>query len=351
MSDASDKPCTAQAIQLLNETKEYRLLATCAMRQVLEDPDLSDAAIRGWMTLYCYSARNVGISMVVSTRRLGQILSRSESSIRRILRELQSRGYLEIRERRGRDGGQGANELRPRLPKHQINRLMDETPDRSQASARAQMSDASDIRQKPGEGGVKRFGGLDSRGPGPSGSPMRVESRDSQAEIDDQVRVGQESTSESDSGLSQSSSQQVSLKSLLRVALKHKDAAESVSERYEKMRLEAKNEATRKATMQKRAPARTEEGRAVKSDTHISTRDRLKTNSSVPIEFLMTRAERQLSALGFGQTQCRELVGEIHFAVRQGVFRDHDLTHGVNICLKLIRTNAWRKPAGYQAAG
>ncbi|MEE4247627.1 MAG: hypothetical protein V2I33_19660 [Kangiellaceae bacterium] len=351
MSDASDKPCTAQAIQLLNETKEYRLIATCAMRQVLEDPKLSDAAVRGWMTLYCYSARNIRIAMVVSTRRLGQILGRSESSARRILKELQQKGYLEVKERKSKEGIQGANEFRPRLPDQSAKRLIDETPDRDRAHVKVQMKlEENNKQDRVGQGDEEAIESYHSPDARLFATLLAFESRANTVNLANIETKDEEPETNINGRLHQRDSQSVSIKSLYKTALKQKDTSESVSERFEKMRQAAKEEATREAIKRKRASVRTERGGGSKSDSHYSTKDSLKTNSFVDVNFLMKRAKRQLAGLGFGESQSQDLINQIHFAIRQGTFKDHEPAHGLNICLKLIRQNTWRTPIGFVAA-
>ncbi len=49
-----------------------------------------------------------------------------------------------------------------------------------------------------------------------------------------------------------------------------------------------------------------------------------------------------------GLSNPRETYQEVVFQVTQGVYADMAITKAVNICLKLVRLNKWRRPAGYQ---
>ena len=131
---ADTQVCTASRMQELNETKEYRLIATCVLRQVLRDPGLSDAAVRVWLTIYELGARNEGMKVIISVRRLGEILDKSESSVRRAVRQLESAGYLSVGTRRTSMMGQGANSLGPRLPKNIAKQLFNTVTPRASAS-------------------------------------------------------------------------------------------------------------------------------------------------------------------------------------------------------------------------
>lgn len=314
------KPCSADALQNLNETKEYRLIATCTLRQVLRDPELSDAAVRVWLTLYELGARNEGMKMIVSVRRVAEILERSESSIRRAVRQLQDLGYVDIGTRRDPVHGQGANSLAPRLPATTAEKLMKDVPAR-----------ITYPRSVP-----------DSTGPGLS---KQAESQPSD------VETTETPVSNIDEKPPESNSQPLSLKSRARVAGRQ-DTGRKTPEMLLAEIEEWDRQTKLKEHLEQAKPAvKNERGGAVKSDTHYSTSQRDKTNSyGGPVrfpKFLEQRTRARLIEMGFAGAQLSELVSQVRFSLERGVFQEHSPSHGVNVALKLIRQNTWRAPIGW----
>ena len=61
----------------------------------------------------------------------------------------------------------------------------------------------------------------------------------------------------------------------------------------------------------------------------------------------LTRLWERLRTLP-GLSNPREIYQEVVFQVTRGVYADMALAKAVNICIKLVRLNKWRRPAGYQ---
>ena len=61
----------------------------------------------------------------------------------------------------------------------------------------------------------------------------------------------------------------------------------------------------------------------------------------------LTRLWNRLRALP-GLSNPKEVYQEVVFQITQGVYAEMAIAKAVNICLKLVRNNKWRRPAGYQ---
>jgi hypothetical protein len=95
------------------------------MDHILIESKLSDGAKTLWMILYRGAGLNVGMKCEASVSFLKNMTGKSDSTLWRLIKELRTRGYLDVETREGLDGKNLPNIYGPRLPATAIKVIKD----------------------------------------------------------------------------------------------------------------------------------------------------------------------------------------------------------------------------------
>lgn len=114
--------CSNLAIQKLNQTKRYSLIATAMLEKIMADRSLISSAAKLWQFLYSQATINEELKITLSYSMLATKFSCSERTIQRHVKNLNEKGYLIVKNNFYHTG-QKANTFYIRFPQNHIEEI------------------------------------------------------------------------------------------------------------------------------------------------------------------------------------------------------------------------------------
>lgn len=288
------QPCPSELIIAINQKTSYRVISNIILDAVLKST-LSDCAVRVWLAIYQQAWGDNRGGRVLSATYIATRLNKSKSTIDRAFKELRDAGFLvSTRQQEDEDGNM------PRL-----------------LSARIPASVAEEgIKQKARKTATK----------------TEEEHKEVQATP----------TLDTESPTTKTNSQIPRTK-------RRPTAGLQDCKKMSREEMIAMHEALKKNP---HPSSNNDKGRGCKNEAQTNNKS-IENNKSVNTVIdkfskdTNTKILERVSNLGFTGIQAQELTKQIQYACSIGVFHDKKGWEGINICLKLIRTNKWRTPWGY----
>lgn len=311
-----NQPCNQGALQHLNDTRPYRLIATCLLHEVLRDNRLTDFSKVLWLWLYSLCNSDKELAGTFSHDQLARQLDVSPSSIRRAIQLLKGLGYLEVEAQFNREKGQQANRLAVRAPAITILKLWQTTSTREER---------------------KRAW---NKSPQPPATPPQVQPLDDTSTSENTgPTVAVISGAQKDATIPaapQDAQTFGEALGALHEALNCATATEDLVDHANRLGLLSPK------------PTAPEQGRGVKDEQPNKTLAFQNVNTVVLSTMTAKRIFDRLRELKIAADQAHELIHQIDFALANGQLKGSCEMHSVNIAIRLIRSNRWRRPRHYQ---
>ena len=112
----SAQPCLSQDILEINRNKEYTLISTELLENVLTDTQLNAQTSKLWQILFNKARYNSNLEIKISYSYLAKKLNKSTRTIARYVGSLQDAGYLIIQHNFDKNGGQRPSTISVRVP-------------------------------------------------------------------------------------------------------------------------------------------------------------------------------------------------------------------------------------------
>src|SRR5579864_2839205 len=101
----SSQPCSSRDILDINKSKEYTLIATTLLENVLTDTRLNAQSVKLWQLLFNQARYNPNLDIKISYSYLSKKLGKSTRTIARYVVTLQNAGYLIVTHNFDKNGG------------------------------------------------------------------------------------------------------------------------------------------------------------------------------------------------------------------------------------------------------
>lgn len=311
------KPCKGIDLLYLAERYEYRVMATSVMDHILFEADLSDGARTLWMILYRGAALNEGVRCEASVSFLKNKTGKSEATLWRHIRELRSRGYLEVETRKGLEGESLPNIYGPRIPATKV-RIIKSTATPREVVSRDIAEDEMAATTRDYENPYNA--------PSETTSECKVEQ-----ELDTGVTLRASDLSCETFSEQKSTDVAVETKTTLRNEIRSRvqlTYPDSKSETGEGVKTERENTTT--------PPT---EGYTTTGRVKRHSRDQWKCFPHIRLQVL-----ERLIKMGIDRGRAKVLMSEIDWTLKFGSMEWWNVQKGVNVCLKLIREGRWKSP-------
>ena len=356
MSAALNMPCVIQEAPTMgdvelfhrvNETKCYRLLAIPILDHLCRTRSISDRAFRIWMYLYQVAGSHEDLEVILSYKWMGRRLGKSEATIKRAVKELETAGLVCLTYRFNRHGSQESNCIQVGMPAEELQRITRESPNRRtlQSLEENKKIEKEISEEKQGDNHI-------------SGLSETIISNKFEPTAQDNTAACHHS--------------RPSPQALLQAARQHASSPEEARTLYQQFRTSSELQTTLERTQTcPHPPSNADLGSPGRSALPIKNNKQILVEQNaqasalsftfpthLPSESLHSHSRRRihktLTRMGFKAGQLQRISQEIAFAVTHplpdSLFARLGIVHSINICLKKAREGQWTTPGHFSEA-